>query len=145
LLIQWVGRSPSKTAASFLRPSRVPDETRNFVEAVRHKYASDFTQGPISSVQNFISGKVAEEVGFDKIRRQLAQLNELKIVLVDGMRINAAEIDGQSIRDVCPKIIELDLSRNLFESCAEIIHICGELDRVRSLRLKYVYTVLFPT
>lgn len=83
-----------------------------------------------------ISGKVAEEVGFDKIRRQLAQLNELKIVLVDGMRINAAEIDGQSIRDVCPKIVELDLSRNLFERCLEIIRICGELKRVRSLRLK---------
>lgn len=77
-------------------------------------------------------------MGFDKIRRQLAQLNELKIVLVDGMRINAAEIEGQTIKDVCPKIVELDLSRNLFESCAEIIRICGELEKVKSLRLKYV-------
>lgn len=92
-------------------------------------------QGSVSSSVNVISGKVAEEVGFDKIRRQMAQLDELKIVLVDGMRMNAAEIAGQQIRDTCPKIVELDLSRNLFESCAEIIRICGELESLKSLRL----------
>lgn len=81
-------------------------------------------------------------MGFDKIRRQLAQLTELKIVLVDGMRVNTAEADGQNIKAICPKIVELDLSRNLFESCAEIIQICRELERVRSLRLKYVNCML---
>jgi len=138
LLILQVGRSHSKTAASFIRPSRTPDETQSFVQAVQQKYASEFLEGPVSSQINVISGKVAEEVGFDKIRRQLAQLTELKIVLVDGMRVNTAETDGQSIKAICPKIVELDLSRNLFESCAEIIKICRELERVKSLRLKYV-------
>lgn len=84
-----------------------------------------------------ISGKkVAEEVGFDKIRAQLAQLHELKIVLVDGLQVNCAERPDRRIRDVCPKIAELDLSRNLFESCIEIIHICGELSNLRTLKLK---------
>lgn len=88
-----------------------------------------------------ISGaKFAEEVGFDKIRAQLAQLHELKIVLVDGLQVDHAENPNRRIRDVCPKIVELDLSRNLFESCSEIIHICGELDNLRTLKLKYVYS-----
>jgi hypothetical protein len=81
-------------------------------------------------------GKVAEEVGFDKIRKQLAQLHELKIVLVDGLRINHAEMPDKTIRKVCPKILELDLSRNLFESFYDVVYICGELDNLRSLRLK---------
>jgi len=83
-----------------------------------------------------ISGKVAEEVGFDKIRQQLSQLHELKIILVDGLRINCSEKDGNTVREVCPKIVELDLSRNLFEDWEEVVHICRELDNLRSLRLK---------
>lgn len=86
--------------------------------------------------QIVISGKVAEEVGFDKIRLQLSQLHELKIIIVDGLRINCAEKDGKAIREVCPKIVELDLSRNLFEIWEEVVHICRELDDLRSLRLK---------
>jgi hypothetical protein len=84
---------------------------------------------------NVISGKTVEEVGFEKIQREQSQLNKLKIVLVDGLRVNRAASDS-SIRDVCPKIVDLDLSRNLFEDYGEIIQICKELDDLRHLRLK---------
>ena len=84
-----------------------------------------------------ISGKkIAEEVGFDKIRARLAQLHELKIVLVDGLQVICAEKPDRRIRDVCPKIVELDLSRNLFDSCKEIMHICMKLEHLRTLKLK---------
>jgi hypothetical protein len=134
------GRSPSKTAASFVRPTRTADPAQSFVEAVHQKYATGVTNHPTviaTEAQIMISGKkVAEEVGFEKIRAQLAQLHELKIVLVDGLRVNCAERPGRRIRDVCPKIVELDLSRNLFESCNEIIRICGDLSNLRTLKLK---------
>jgi tubulin-specific chaperone E len=110
------------------------------VEAVHQKYATGVTSQPsvvATEAQIMISGKkVAEEVGFDKIRAQLAQLHELKIVLVDGLQVYCAEKLDKTITDVCPKIAELDLSRNLFESCSEIIRICGELDNLRTLKLK---------
>jgi hypothetical protein len=83
-----------------------------------------------------ISGKVVEEVGFDKIRQQQSQLHELKIVIVDGFRISYAESPGTTIRETCPKIVELDLSRNLFEKFDEVVRICAKLDHLRSLRLK---------
>lgn len=83
-----------------------------------------------------ISGKLVEEVGFDKIRRQQEQLQELKIVIVDGLRIDRAEDNFQNIEGDCPKIIELDLSRNFFEDCREIEVICGKLKQLKSLRLK---------
>lgn len=86
---------------------------------------------------------MAEEVGFEKISRQQAQLDELKIVILDGMRLvyaygPAAKRD-KSIGDVCPSITELGMSRNLLTSFTAVVEICAELDHVKALRLKYVY------
>lgn len=106
---------------------------------MRQKYATEVTSQPLTVAldqQITISGKIAEEVGFDKIRLQQGQLHELKIVIVDGHRISSAATEGKCIRDVCPKISELDLSRNLFDNCKEIIRICQELVNLKSLRLK---------
>ena|SRR5579871_6607193 len=139
MLIQNVGRSTSKSAASFVRPARVADTAQSFVEAVHQKYASEISErhdALFAESHIEISGKVVEEVGFDKIRQQLAQLQELKIVIVDGLRINRAEKDERKIREVCPKIVELDLSRNLFINWEEIMKICRELENLRVLRLK---------
>lgn len=109
---------------------------------MHEKYATEITnQQSLAMAEKPImisAGKVAEEVGFDKIRAQLAQLNELKIVLVDGLRISSAETPDKKIKDVCPKIVELDLSRNLFPSIREIMQICNELDNLKLLKLKYV-------
>ncbi|KAL9077577.1 MAG: hypothetical protein Q9157_003301 [Trypethelium eluteriae] len=158
-------RSKCPTAGSFVRPNRPPDSRRSFLEALNAKYASDginalnppnevpgngaghqvlLRQGPVH-----ISGKVAEEIGFDKVRRQLANLNELRIVILDGMNIsqlsqemrasnalgNEGSILVERITQTSPKISELDLSRNLFEDWAEISYICSQLNHLRSLRL----------
>lgn len=114
-----------------------------------------------TNVQNTIqiSGKEVEEVGFDKIRKRLADLQELRVVLLDGLAVHRPLTEvferawnnlGQGlgansdplrqpgrptdIRDACPKVLELDLSRNLFERWAEIASICEELADLRSLR-----------
>ncbi|KAI9732466.1 MAG: hypothetical protein M1818_007504 [Claussenomyces sp. TS43310] len=133
-------RSHAKSAASFVRPSRSADPAQTFVGAVHTKYATETTErrdALASDLKNEIeiSGKIVHEVGFDKIRVQMAQLHELRIVLVDSLRISAAETVERRIRQVCPKIVELDLSRNLFETCSEIINICRELAHLKSLTL----------
>lgn len=142
ILIAEIGKSKSKTSASFIRPSRTPDQTQSFVDAVHLKYATEKTErrdilaaGLDKEIE--ISGKTVYEVGFDKIRMQLRQLSELRIVLVDGMRVNKASSSDRKIQDVCPRIVDLDISRNLFESCEQIIAICGALDKLKSLTLKY--------
>ena len=95
------------------------------------------------------NGKIAEEVGFDKIKKQLAQLEELKYVILDGMRMCRPEVrqssrtdddsewphDAADIVSTCPKTYELDLSRNLFEEWREVAAICEQLDRLRLLRV----------
>lgn len=121
------------------------------------KYASDgdastSTKSESSNSQRSIeiSGKVVEEVGFDKIRRQLANLQELHIVLLDGLCLAGLEANPwrrdqehnywlqrtKQITEVCPKIVELDLSRNLIEEWVDIVGICKALPMLRSLKLK---------
>ncbi|KAL2840578.1 hypothetical protein BJY01DRAFT_218383 [Aspergillus pseudoustus] len=145
------------TAGSFVRPSRPSDKPRGFVEALREKYASEFEQRRARQARADadanaaeekpieFNGKIAEEVGFDKIRKQLAELEELKIVLLDGLRVAgvlAQEASRQQIEDargdierICPKITELDLSRNLFTEWKDVADISGPLERLKLLRL----------
>ncbi|KAF3769241.1 hypothetical protein M406DRAFT_95917 [Cryphonectria parasitica EP155] len=137
--------SKSPTAASFVRPTRPVEKPQSFLEALQQKYASEVTADhkPIApGPQIVISGKVAEEIGFDKIRRQQAQLSELKIVILDGMRIVAPSVAAASggqetkpVREICPKVTELDLSRNLLADLAPVVEICSDLTELRGLRL----------
>jgi hypothetical protein len=129
-----LGLSGSTTGGSFMRLTAIPDPSQAFLEAVREKYAPPAPD--VETTEHVISGKVAEEIGFEKIRRQQAQLHKLTIVLVDGHRINAAEIADHVIRKTCPIIIELDLSRNLFDDFEVIVRICGELDTLTGLRIR---------
>ena len=80
-----------------------------------------------------------EEVGFEKIRQQLAELQDLRIVMLDGACIAAvdSDLDEQNL-----KVIELDLSRNLLESWYEITTICKSLHCLQSLRLEYVHDTI---
>lgn len=94
-----------------------------------------------------ISGKVVEEVGFDKIRKQLAELQELRIVLLDGLRVvgvlasyNQVQVlhseEAQKIEETCPKITELDLSRSLLSRWRDVWDICNQLKHLKKLKLK---------
>ncbi|OIW35549.1 RNI-like protein [Coniochaeta ligniaria NRRL 30616] len=125
----------SPTSASFIRPTRPHDGKTDFLTALHEKYATEHeAQKPI-----VFSTKVAEEVGFAKISRQQAQLHELKIVILDSLRLvyayDPASKRDKSIRDVCPSIVELGMSRNLLTKFGPVVEICSELDEVKALRL----------
>ncbi|CAG8199967.1 unnamed protein product [Penicillium salamii] len=148
-------KSNQPTAGSFVRPSRPSDQPRSFLEALREKYASepvpstspDALAGTTAQKNAIeISGKVVEEVGFDKIRRQLAELQELRIVLLDGLRVVGVlptyeqdqDSDSDAARQIgltCPKIIELDLSRSLLSQWGDLWQICNQLKHSKRLRL----------
>lgn len=151
----------------------MPDTARTFVNALKYKYASDsedledpdvhivFVSKPGDNSKKRadpntrfnqpikFSGKVAEEVGFDKIRKQLAQLEELRIVILDGLAmcrpgVRTMAFDGTKgegwvgeagdVKEACPKVVELDLSRNLFEEWREVACICEGLKDLKNLR-----------
>ena len=120
------------------------------------KYAPDgdsnsFSEGADHTSKAFsgqieISGKIVEEVGFEKIRRLLADLHELRIVLLDGMCIQgllksrtpwgAAWVEEiAKIEETCPNITELDMSLNLLESWQDWAAICSGLKKLKILAL----------
>ncbi|KAG9905035.1 tubulin-specific chaperone, partial [Aureobasidium melanogenum] len=136
-------RSSHPTAGSFLRPSATWDQPRTFLEALRTKYAPIET-GEHASNQNVIriSGKEAEEVGFEKIARQQAQLQNLRIVVLDDLLVKAYDESTTNLEDsldyileTCSNITDLDVGRNLFETLAEISEICDRLPKLKFLRL----------
>ncbi|KAL7819705.1 hypothetical protein V8C26DRAFT_394950 [Trichoderma gracile] len=139
--------SKSPTAASFVRPTRPADAPQSFLSALHERYVADApgqTQGK-SKTEIVISGKVAQEMGFDKIWRRQSRLREMKIVVLDGLRVAWARDDGdvkdgengepRTIRETAPKIVELDLSRNLFERLAPVVEICRDLKDLQKLAL----------
>ena len=148
------GRNEISTAASFIRPSRPVDEPLSFREALKKKYVSDDAKVDSSAEDAIeISGKTVQEVGFQKIRQQLAALPELQIVILDGLCIAGIEArpwsgsqepqlqEWQRVRDQQLKIVELDLSRNLLERWADIVGICSTLKSLKSLKVEYVLLV----
>ncbi len=144
-LFQTLSSSPS--CASFIQATRVPDKPRSFLQALRYKYAEDDLDhapaGANGSIE--ISGKVVEEVGFERIRQQQALVHQLKIVILDGLRIRGispgADVERaqEEITGTCPNITELDLSRNLFEHYKDIAEVCAPLKKLRVLKIRYVY------
>lgn len=154
------GLSKSPTSASFIRPSRPTDPALSFLQAVHKKYASSPTDVTADSTVDEpieISGKVVEEVGFDKIREQQAALQDLKIVLVDGLGvagIGSTKWDKESvggeewcktvdeITQTCGSIIELDLSRSLLVDWVDVVGVCKALPRLTVLTIKYVLIVI---
>ncbi|KAI1330294.1 Thioesterase/thiol ester dehydrase-isomerase [Xylariaceae sp. FL0255] len=128
-------KSRSATAASFVRPTRPADVSASFISALKEKYTAELAK--TTAIQ--FSGKVAEEIGFEKIRRKQAQLSELRYAVLDSSRIAAVYEDeaetSSRIAETCPKVRELELSRNLFTRIGTVVKICEELPELRNLRL----------
>ncbi|QSS60680.1 tubulin-specific chaperone E [Histoplasma capsulatum] len=145
LTSSFPGKSKHPTAGSFIRPTRQADRNLSFLQAANEKYVSKLepmTSGHEelqSSKPIEISGKIVEEVGFEKIRRLLAELQELRIVLLDGMRVYGSREEYENelkiIARTCPKIVELDLSRNVLRRWTDVAAICGQLKLLKILKL----------
>ncbi|KAI6770112.1 hypothetical protein HG530_004741 [Fusarium avenaceum] len=133
-------KSKFPTAASFVRPSRPADPPRHFLAAVNHKYASEYTlpDGRRAAEEIVFFGKRAEEVGFEKIRRKQANIGELTVVILEDLQVDSARADDEAdgiIAKTCPKITQLDLSRNLFDRLDHVFDICRELPHLQHLTL----------
>ena len=144
--------SSSPTAASFVRPTRKTDKQRTVLEAIRLKYSPARSSDTLDSNPRDtlngdiieISGKVAEEVGFDRIRQQQAALENLKVVILDHMNVIGISLAGGSDEEVikaqdkleraCPSVTELDLGWNPVETWKAVADICVPLPRLKVVR-----------
>ncbi|MCJ1388618.1 hypothetical protein MMC18_001465 [Xylographa bjoerkii] len=143
--------NPQPKAASFIRSTRKFDKPVGFMEAVHFKYAPALIEPtaslgtptrPVEPIS--ISGKVVEEIGFDKISERQAMLDEVQIAILDGARIagygpkpwwspygsELLDKDFNQNESIVrfgknlPKLQFLDVSRNLLELWTDVTAIC---------------------
>jgi len=86
---------------------------------------------------------LVEQVGFDKIRQQQSQLDELKIAILDHSRIYVKSLhhgqqgkDDQSLKKTSSNIVKLDLGYNLLSDFSQIEQIINGLCHLRFLSLE---------
>lgn len=130
-----------------MRPTRKPDSTRTALEAVKHKYEqgpepNGSLHGPGYEIIE-ISKKKVEEVGFEKIKQQMSDFDNLRIVLIDQLNVTGLVArSGQTdiaaaqaeLASTCPNISELDLGWNPIEDWNEVLDICAPLEKLRVLK-----------
>ena len=123
---------------------------------MREKYvATNNTSDSKATPKNFIyfNGKLAEEIGFEKVAAQQAELGELSVVVLDGglvAGLTAEEGGGDEgwdrlvdeVRGTCGNIVELDLSRNLIGSWSHVAGICLGLPKLKKLTLEYGFAAV---
>lgn len=132
-----------------MRPSRLFDQPRSLLEAVKAKYGTSVeSKTKASGDPIIIGGKQVNEVGFEKIAQQQSAWSDLPIVSLDGLRINCLfsktsklelppnSSPGDSLKDL--KWKELSLANNLFDSWADIFELRHFVRELSTLGLEYV-------
>ncbi|KAJ3211916.1 hypothetical protein HDU67_004188 [Dinochytrium kinnereticum] len=127
----------------------LPDETEmsGIVEtglaALRgEKRGEDVKEGVVKTVERSGHVKlgdknvVVEMVGWEEVSRRQSKVWRLREISLAGMEVGwiGSEVPGL-LGMICPSVVDLDLSRNLFSRWAEVAMVCCELPALESLRL----------
>ncbi|KAL3896477.1 MAG: hypothetical protein SGCHY_004047 [Lobulomycetales sp.] len=120
-------------AGSFIKPKRTSLPERDFVQALKEKYAPHLTA---DSFIDLDGGLKVETVGWEKIARKQADLHNVHHVgLADCLIADAGDI-GSLEPDLA--VQDLDLSRNLIYDWNQVARIAQALSpRLESLRLNH--------
>ncbi|KAI8820758.1 uncharacterized protein EV422DRAFT_578604 [Fimicolochytrium jonesii] len=123
-------------SGSFIREGKLTSECfgRSFLDALAEKYQAQ--QPTDSTVLLGGDGVAVETVGWEKIAKKVSNLKQLREVGLAEMRIGFRGQEGW-IGQMCPSIVDLDLSRNLLATWNDVGDICIELPNLASLRLSH--------
>ncbi|KIK58192.1 hypothetical protein GYMLUDRAFT_1006380 [Collybiopsis luxurians FD-317 M1] len=126
-------------AGSFIRPSPQVLRGVSFLQALKSKYVEEF-YGTFSQEKVILgssNGAIeVEAVNLDKIRGKFANLARLREVSLENELVATVDEPG-SIRETCPNVRGLDLSRSLLPSWTAIAEIAAELPALQRLALNW--------
>ncbi|GBC01469.1 hypothetical protein RclHR1_00420031 [Rhizophagus clarus] len=134
-------------SGSFIRYSSKINTGRSFVAAVIERYVDEGSklqrneetfdeQKDIDVLHWAGTGLEVEALGWDKIWRKQGQLDRLTEVGLSFEQISSAGKPGV-IKETCPNIIDLNLSKNLLSDWETVANICEQLEKLEVLRLNY--------
>ncbi|XP_030765565.1 tubulin-specific chaperone E [Sitophilus oryzae] len=128
------------TSGSFVRREKI-NFGRSLIEAIIVRYSgqeSDLMkrihEQQLISLQKSIKAPFIEFVGFEKVSTKQSNFEALGIVSV---RLQNVSFIGEpnELGRLCPNIREIDISRNLFTSWADVLNICQQLPQLYWLNI----------
>nr|XP_004659697.2 tubulin-specific chaperone E [Jaculus jaculus]XP_045004659.1 tubulin-specific chaperone E [Jaculus jaculus] len=122
------------TGGSFIRPDKVNFGV-DFLTAVKNRYVLD--DGPHTNGKAPVAklgSKHVQAVGFDFVAKKQSQLNKLQVISLNDCAVSCAGEKGR-IAEACPNIVSINLSKNLFSSWDEVMHIAEQLRSLEVLDL----------
>ncbi|CAK9819096.1 Tubulin-specific chaperone E [Anthophora plagiata] len=119
------------TSGSFIRPGKAKFGI-SCPEAIKIRYGfindelAGIDRDTLTSLQKEINAPFLEVVGFSKVNRKQSKFDQLKIVWLREQCVSIAGNPGE-LRELCPNIEELDISKNLINSWQIVADICCQL------------------
>ncbi|KAL1741359.1 hypothetical protein HDZ31DRAFT_45613 [Schizophyllum fasciatum] len=125
-------------SGSFIRPSSKISYGVSFLEALKAKYIEAYHGKQETIILGSSNGAIeVEAVNLDKIRGKFADLTRLREVSLDNELVASCDAPPGTIRQACPNIRGLDLSRSLIPSWDVVADIAAELPNLQRLALNY--------
>lgn len=107
---------------------------KGFQEALINKYQEAQPDDSVLALGD--TDIQVETVGWDKIKQKQFNLSNLEIVGLAGYGVGYCSTSPR-VQEICPRIQDLDLSRNLFAEWGDIKDITSGLSELESLRLSF--------
>lgn len=124
----------------FIRPGKA-----NFgiscPQAIRARYGlidnelAGIDKENLASLQKEINAPFLEMVGFSKVNKKQSKFDQLEIICLREEAISNAG-EPRELEILCPKLSELDISKNLFNSWQNVSDICVQLNSLTRLNVR---------
>ncbi|XP_075211361.1 tubulin-binding cofactor E isoform X2 [Lycorma delicatula] len=126
------------TSGSFVRKEKI-DVGRSCVEAIKLRYGdnvvADDLEDTLLQVKKALNAPFLEMVGFDAVNKKLSCFETLEIVWLHDYAVSSVGGDPNELKELCPNIREMDLSKNLLSDWFEVAGITKQLNSLTILNL----------
>lgn len=89
----------------------------------------------MNSLQKEINAPFLEMVGFSKVNKKQSKFDQLEIIWLREQSVSKPGKHGE-LKKLCPRLKELDISRNLINSWKIIADICVQLECLEKLNVR---------
>ncbi|XP_076761098.1 glyoxalase 1 isoform X1 [Xylocopa sonorina] len=119
------------TSGSFIRPGKAKFGI-SCPEAIKIRYGlindelAGIDRDTLMSLQKDINAPFFEVVGFSKVNRKQSKFDQLKTVWLREQYVSTAGKPDE-LKELCPNLEELDISKNLINSWQTVADICCQL------------------
>ncbi|XP_072755413.1 tubulin-specific chaperone E-like [Anoplolepis gracilipes] len=119
------------TSGSFIRPGKVKFGI-SCPLAIKMRYGliddelAGIDREEVSSLRKEINAPFLDLVGFSKVNKKQSKFDQLKIVWLREQCVSDAG-KPEELKELCPNLEELDISKNLINSWKIVANICSQL------------------